>query len=465
MAEFVINDKILPIPSFFQVYNYGGGFGDKSREVVYADLTADTPALLNYYYISNKYPHTFQAPEFDDIERFDTIGDIFNNIRKNLINEKGYLYSKYPLKEYDFNSKIILLDSGASNIVKCLAKTVDYDVNAFKEKIVEAMVSYYDFAHRYKFDIVIGFDLGGKYTFKDDEKSNTELNNFYDSLDKDEINRILLKNTTKYMLSHPEFYPKVMATIHGRTPEEYKKYTEFALNLESDTGYKYWGFALGGVASAKGLDDAWKSGISFDKSVKKNAKNALIPARAAKIVHDIVGNRPIHALGCGGYPNIPMNFFCGATSFDAASPARRVGDGNGLSTGFVFDSNPPKKVGGKDVSFSKMFVGGLNSDFSLKEEDFDYIRINKVDDNYQLCGCSACAQVKCFRNIKDLYANKSNEEEAFYYAKQLMNIHAVLQHRKLCQKLPQYSSMQEFCNDNQTSLNSQLLKVYEQLSD
>lgn len=463
MCEFIVNGKTLPIPSFFQVYNYGGGFGDKSREVVYADMTTDTPALLNYFYISNKYPHMFQAKDFDNIGTFSTIGDVFNNIRKNLIEEKGYLYSGYPETDYDFNSKIILLDSGASNIVKFIAKDVDYNVEAFKEKLLEDMISYYDFADRYKFDIVIGFDLGGKYTFKDDEKNNVELNQFYDYIDKDEINRILLEKTTDYMISHPNYYPKVMATIHGRTPEEYKRYAIDAINLERITGYHYWGFALGGVASSKGIDNSWKEGIVMGASIKKNAKNALIPARAAKIVHNIVGNRPIHALGCGGYPNIAMNYFCGATSFDAASPARRVGDGNELSTNYVFDQNPPKKVRGKDVSFSKMFVGGLKSDLTLFDKEFDYIRINELDNNEPLCGCMACDKVNSFRDIKTLYANKSVEEESFYYAKQLMNIHAILQHRRLCEKLVQYDSMEDFCNDNPTSLNLQLLEVFNQL--
>ena len=50
MTEININGKILPIPSFFQVYNFGGGGGDKSRELIYADLTNNTPALINYFY-------------------------------------------------------------------------------------------------------------------------------------------------------------------------------------------------------------------------------------------------------------------------------------------------------------------------------------------------------------------------------------------------------------------------------
>ena len=54
MKNFDVHGKLLPAPSFFQVYNYGGGNGDKDREIVYAELTKDTPALVNYYYINNR---------------------------------------------------------------------------------------------------------------------------------------------------------------------------------------------------------------------------------------------------------------------------------------------------------------------------------------------------------------------------------------------------------------------------
>jgi len=61
MKNFDVHGKLLPAPSFFQVYNYGGGNGDKDREIVYAELTKDTPALVNYYYINNRYLHRFKA--------------------------------------------------------------------------------------------------------------------------------------------------------------------------------------------------------------------------------------------------------------------------------------------------------------------------------------------------------------------------------------------------------------------
>lgn len=74
--HYEIHNKKLPIPSFFQVYNFGGGRGDKDREIVYSEFTKDTPALINYYYINNEYPHEFQYKIFDDLSGYDTVGGI-----------------------------------------------------------------------------------------------------------------------------------------------------------------------------------------------------------------------------------------------------------------------------------------------------------------------------------------------------------------------------------------------------
>ena len=462
MRSFTVNGKILPIPSFFQVYNYGGGAGDKCREIVYADLTKDTPALVNYFYLNNAYPHSFQSKKLDKLDGFNSIGDIFNYVRKSLVEDDGNIFSGYSLPEYDFNQKVFLLDSGAVNIVKHIAKEINYNKGLFLDVFIQHMKAYYDFADRYKFDLVVGFDLGGKYTFKDGE-ADRKLIEFYNSLDKDEINYTILEETIKYVKPKSTFYPKILATIHGQTPEDYKQYTMKTIALEESTGYTFWGFALGGIASSKNADESWSNNIDFTITKKKFVSDAVTPARASKIVHSIVGDRPIHALGGGGYPNILLNSWCGATSFDAASPARRVGDGNALSTVYVFDKNAPKKLNGADVSFSKFFVGGINADGQLKPENFEYITLNKVDNNYSLCGCPACEVVKSINELKELYASKSGDDEATYFSRQLMNIHAIWQHRFLCQAISENSPTSFIEKYGESSLMSRLLIILEQL--
>lgn len=432
-----VHGKELPIPSFFQVYNYGGGNGDKDREIVYAELTGNTPALINYFYINNSFPHTFSSKLFNEIGRFNTVGDLYNYIRASLI-RKGEIYRGYSSPDYDFNQKVFLLDSGAFNIMKQIAESVNYDLSLFKDRILEAAVDYYDFADRIKCDIVVGFDLGGKYTEKDGEKGNSRLVSFLASLDKNEINNALLELTVKYINEHPDYYPYILATVHGDTPAEYSANTRYILSLEEQYNAHFWGFALGGVASYKQVDPSWYDDINLSRIGKRGFIETIVPARASKIVRGLVGDRPIHALGCGGYNNIALNYYCGATSFDAASPVRRVGDGSEESTRIVFDPTPSK------VGFSKFFMGGINMDNTMRLEKTGYIKLNEVPDDMPLCGCPACLQAQTVHNIKQLYSMKSTNSEANYFSRQLIGLHAVMQHRKLCEILPNYADIHAF---------------------
>ncbi len=453
-----VHEKKLPIPSFFQVYNYGGGNGDKDREIVYAEFTEDTPALINYYYINNRYPHLFQSHAFDDLSAYTRIGDLYNDIRDMLINTKGEIYSGYSSPIFDFNKKVFLLDSGAANIVKYIAEEINYDLSKFEAVIVQHMRDYYDFADKLKVDLVVGFDLGGKYTEKDGEKSNKKLMDFLKGIDNEKINQLLLKESIKYLSAKKNYYPYVLATVHGALQSDYASCVDYILKLEQEYNYSFWGFALGGIASYKQVDDSWYEDVNFKKTGKRGFVETVTPARACRIVKNKVGNRPIHALGCGGYPNIAMNYYCGATSFDAASPVRRVGDGNLKSTKLVYNSKP---IPGS--SFSKYFVGGINEDGTLRTEPCSYVKLNEVKDTMPLCGCKACQSAGSVKNIKDLYHMKAVDDEACYYSRQLMGLHAVRQHRKLCEVIANYSCIDEFGNAYPSKLNQGLKIIYEQL--
>lgn len=451
-----LNNKRLPIPSFFQVYNFGGGNGDKDREIVYAELTGDIPALVNYYYINNKFPYQFHSKLFNNSDTFNTVGDLYNFIRSKLI-EKGEIYSGYKSAKFDFNNKVFLLDSGAFNIIKYLAEDVNYDISKFNERIVEEVIAYYNFANSLKFDMVVCFDMGGKYTEKDGEKSNKQLNAFLSKIDSDKFNNSLLEITAKYLKDHPDYYPKILATVHGETPTSYKDNTKHILNLEKQYEIQFWGFALGGIASYKQVDSLWYSDIDLSKIGKRDFISTITPARACKIVRELVGERPIHALGCGGYNNIPLNYYCGATSFDAASPVRRVGDGNLASTKIVFDPTPSRE------SFSKYFVGGINSDGTLRAGFPKYIKLNEVPDKMPLCGCPACQKTESVYDIKKLYSLKEQDSEANYYSRQLIGLHAVQQHRKLCEIISQYESINQFASEYQNDFTSGLEYIYKNL--
>lgn len=141
-----------------------------------------------------------------------------------------------------------------------------------------------------------------------------------------------------------------------------------------------------------------------------------------------------------------LNYYCGATSFDAASPIRRVGDGNLESTKIVFNPTP------SSVGFSKYFVGGINFDNSLRTEIPRYIKLNEVPDDMPLCGCNVCRLAKNIHNIKYLYSIKETDPEANYFSRQLIGLHAVMQHRKLCEIISNYSTMDDFVSHYNNSL-------------
>lgn len=79
--------------------------------------------------------------------------------------------------------------------------------------------------------MVVGFDLGGKYTEKDDEKSNKKLCDFLASIDAERINNLLLEETIKYLAARPDYYPYVLATVHGGLQSDYAACVDYILNL------------------------------------------------------------------------------------------------------------------------------------------------------------------------------------------------------------------------------------------
>ena len=77
------------------------------------------------------------------------------------------------------------------------------------------------------------------------------------------------------------------ATVHGKTPDDYKACANYILELEKKYNYRFWGFALGGIASYKKLDKSWFDGISF-KNLNKNDFAPLVgPAIASRIVRSL----------------------------------------------------------------------------------------------------------------------------------------------------------------------------------
>lgn len=446
----MLNEKRYEEPVFFTISNLGGGGSDKYRETVYVDLLENTATLYNYFYIvQSNYPNTssFAVKWLKNINNYNKFSDFIKYTRKEMIKE-GYSYSGHEFAEYDYEKTVYLLDSGAANFINLLHKEINYEENPeeFKSRLIKIMHSYYDFADKFKFDIVIGFDLGGKYTFKGDERKEQNIISGNKSIKENslDLNEHILNETIKYLKSKKEFYPKIYATVHGNTKEEYADYARLILKKEKENDFRFDGFALGGIASSKGVDfNLWginderinelKKLVNKSKSVSlSEAKNALMSTIACRSVSSVVGERHIHALGAGGKLNIIPLWNAGATSFDTQTPGRRAYDGSGE---YVINFNNPQKGN----TFSKYLPGIIDSDLNKinEEETFEYQKINELNESIEQCNCKAC-KVASIDDIKNLYCSKDTDNEAYYYSRQLMNIHAIHQHNFLCDLIKEH---------------------------
>ena len=80
-----------------------------------------------------------------------------------------------------------------------------------------------------------------------------------------------------------------------------------------------------------------------------------------------------------------------------------------------------------------------------------------------LCGCKACNAAGTVRNIKLLYSMKEKDGEANYYSRQLIGLHAVLQHRKLCEMAAMKGNIDSFVDKYSNSLFEGLRYIYSKI--
>ena len=352
-----------------------------------------------------------------------------------MIYEDHYITDEHTPGTYDYKNNIYLLDSGARNILNDIIRGKIELVDDIEKTMKLEMFKYYDFADKFKFDFIIGYDIGGKYTFKDNETRDEKIINQMKKINATKLNNELLIETIKY-LKDKKYYPRIYATVHGNTPNEYEESIKFIRKAEQDYNFEFYGYALGGIASAKSVDDSW-----FKDFNNRRLKNEYLVTKALKIVKKYSENKPIHVLGGGNKDNIPSLVINGATSFDCQSPARRSYDGSEASSLVVFDKNSRE-------SFSKYLPGLLKDDEIINPKGLiDYIKINTIDDDTPLCNCLACQKIKNIFELKKLYSKKKDSNEYYYYARQIMNSHAIWQHFYLTNIVANCNSFEDLINN------------------
>jgi tRNA-guanine family transglycosylase len=373
-------------PRFFMINNFGGGGTNVSRFFVYSPLfaTGKSEILLNYYYLNTKFEKTpaFNTDLLSNIVSFNDIREFIEYVRRNLIE-----ISKSCLPGTEYHrigwDPVALVDSGSGNIFRDLSVKLSED--NFESLFQSEIREYIGFCEKLRFDLSIGLDIAGKYTWKKGENVNTDYLAKLKEFSKPRWNLILSK---LFLQEFPErtgisYY----APIHGNSPTDYLNNLLLILEIEKKLSRKYAGFAVGGLGN--------EARDAIYKTVKLTRDK----------LNELGDERPIHILGVGSVQNIIPLSLNGADTFDCHSPWRRASE-------------------------DKLIIPLLNSDFEITAKDkpyWQYVPIGLVSELE--CDCEVCKK----NTLSDLRALKEGEAEEKIYFRILAYKHNIHQQEVLCE--------------------------------
>lgn len=384
-------------PRFFMINNFGGGGTNVSRFFVYSPLfaTGKSEMLLNYYYLNTKFEKTpaFNTNLLNNILSFNDIREFIEYVRKNLIEISR---SCLPGTEYHRIGwdPIALVDSGSGNIFRDLS--VRLDEGNFESLFQSEITDYIGFCEKLRFDMSIGLDIAGKYTWKKGEDVNTDYIAKLKEFSKPKWNLIL---SELFLQEIPErtgisYY----APIHGNSPTDYLNNLLLILEIEKKLNMKYAGFAVGGLGN-----------VARDM-IYKTVKMTRYKLK------ELGDERPIHVLGVGSVQNIIPLSLNGTDTFDCHSPWRRASE-------------------------DKLIVPLLNSDFEITAKEGDYWQYTPIEVVKELeCDCEVCKK----NTLSDLRALKEGEAEDKIYFRILAYKHNIHQQEVLCELVKSEIDIGEF---------------------
>jgi len=383
-------------PRFFMINNFGGGGTNVSRFFVYSPLfeTGKSEILLNYYYLNTKFEKTpaFNTDLLSKILSFGDIREFIEHVRKNFIeiSRSCLRGTEYYRVGWD---PIVLADSGSGNIFRDLLSKLSE--GNFERLFQSEIEEYINFCEKLKFDMAIGLDIAGKYTWKKGENMNADYVARLKEFSKAKWNLILSK---LFLEEIPEeagvsYY----APIHGDSPADYLHNLSLILEIENQMNKKYAGFAIGGL------------GNEARESIYETAR--LVRER----LNELGDTRPVHVLGVGSVQNIIPLSLNGADTFDCHSPWRRASE-------------------------DKLIKPLLDSNFEIMTKDKDYWAYVPLDLISELkCDCEVCMN----NTLSELRTLKEGEAEEKIYFRILAYKHNIHQQEVLCELVKSQANIRE----------------------
>ena len=383
---------------FYLTNDLGGGGTNVSRLYDYIELfdLSNIGILLNYYYIKGHAKPAFDVPLISRVSNFNDIQDFISYSKeyfKTKRHSSNYFKSNNGLNVINGS----ILDNGCGNILRNVIGKGDTH-----ERIQSYIKPFFDFAESLNFDLSVAMDLAMKYTYKANEVENPAFMSKWKQLASDNrINLGLLTEALK-IIKIEKYRHKILAPLHGYDYQSFSSYLYEIEKLEEEYSIKFGGFALGGIADSRKLDDRlWKVPNGFTR----NLKSAYICYNLIKEIRSKT-SRHIHVLGAGNIYILPFLINAGADSSDCHSAWRRASDGG--------------------IEKAKILIPLFDKEFNFinKKNCLEYVKIGELTSKDYTFNCGYSIQ-----EIQEMLM--SNNREDFYFAEIIMYYEAILQYNIL----------------------------------
>ncbi len=409
---------------FYITNNLGGGGTNVSRLYDYIEMFElnNIGILLNYYYLIGSAKPSFDLPLIKQINKFNDI-NTFVNFSREYFKSKRTTSAKFKSFNSGININGFILDNGCGNFLRDLLSK-----NSSHEGIHDKVKPFLDFSEQHKFDLSVSLDLAMKYTYKASEKSDPEFMYKWQELaDDNEINYSLLAKALEEIKNN-NYKHLILAPLHGYDYDSFLCYLNRIKELENSVKTKFGGFALGGIANTRVLDDDF---WAIPKGFKNNLKSAYLCYNLTKRIREKT-SRHIHILGAGNIYTLPFLIHAGANSSDCHSAWRRSSDG------------------GYDKAKILIPLFDKNFNFINKKNCLEYVKIKDINDKDYKFNCGFT-----IREIQELLVSSNKED--FYFAEIIIFIEAILQYDILIKFITQnpdnYLELLTNTSDNKLNTN------------
>jgi len=382
---------------FYITNNLGGGGTNVSRLYDYIELfdLSNIGILLNYYYLKGHAKPSFDVNLISQLENYDDVAS-FVSYCKTYFSERRETSPSFKSQISKSYINGYLLDNGCGNFLRNILAT-----NKKSISIQKYIKPFLDFAESLHFDLSVALDLAMKYTYKANEVGNPAfMSKWKQSADDSETNLMLLSEALKIM-KKGNYSHKILAPLHGYDYKSFSNYYDEIVKLENKIGICFGGFALGGIANTRVLDNKlW----SIPSGFTRNLKSAFLCYNLIKTIRQKT-KRYIHVLGAGSIYTLPFLIHAGADSSDCHSAWRRSSDGKGKA---------------------KILVPLMDKDFNFinTKNCLEYVRIGDMKSSeYKLNSGYSITK------IQNLLQSQNRED--YYFGEIIMFYEAILQYQIL----------------------------------